>query len=95
LWAWQLRVQQKASQATLPTAYKSGTVDLDFMRRLASESWAESGPVRAREFLNHHGVYLIVESHLLKTYLDGAVMRDASGNPIVALTLRHDRLDNF
>jgi len=95
LWAWQLRVQQKASEATLQATFTSGTVDIDFMRRLAGESWAQSGPIRAREFLNHHGIHLIVEPHLPKTYLDGAVLRDTSGNPIVALTLRHDRLDNF
>jgi len=95
LWAWQVRVQQKASQEPLAVAYAPGTVTLDFMRRLAGESWAESGPLRAREFLNHHGIHLIVEQHLPKTYLDGAVMRDASGRPVVALTLRHDRLDHF
>jgi len=95
LWAWQTRVQQKAAVAPLANAYVSGSVNLDFMRRLAGESWAESGPVRAKEFLNHHGIHLIVEPHLPKTYLDGAAMRDASGKPIVALTLRHDRVDNF
>jgi len=36
-----------------------------------------------------------VEPHLPKTYLDGAVMHDADGRPIVALTLRYDRVDNF
>jgi len=38
---------------------------------------------------------LIYESHLPKTYLDGAVCLHAGGNPVVALTLRHDKLDNF
>jgi len=95
LWAWQTRVQQKAAERALANSFAPGSVDPDFMRRLAGESWAESGPVRAREFLNHHGVHLIVEPHLPKTYLDGAVMRDAAGNPIVALTLRYDRVGNF
>ncbi len=95
LWAWQTRVQQKAVEGALANSFVPGTVDLDFMRRLAEESWAESGPVRAREFLNHHGVHLIVEPHLPRTYLDGAVMCDAAGHPIVALTLRYDRVDNF
>lgn len=95
LWAWQTRVQHKAAAEPLANPFVPGSVDLDFMRRLASESWAESGPDRACEFLNHHGIHLIVEPHLPKTYLDGAVMSDAKGNPIVALTLRHDRLDNF
>lgn len=95
LWAWQTRVQQKAAATPLANAYVPGSVNLNFMRRLAGESWAESGPVRAREFLNHHGIHLIAELHLPKTYLDGAAMLDAEGHPIVALTLRHDRVDNF
>ena len=95
LWAWQTRVQQKAAATPLANDYVAGSIDLDFMRRLAGESWAESGPLRACEFLNHHGIHLIVEPHLPKTYLDGAVLRDAAGHPIVALTLRHDRVDNF
>ena len=33
--------------------------------------------------------------HLPGTYLDGAAMLRADGVPIIALTLRHDRLDNF
>lgn len=95
LWAWQTRVQQKAAESRLVNPFEVGSVDLDFMRRLAGESWAESGPIRAREFLNYHGIHLIVEPHLPKTYLDGAVMRDAAGNPVVALSLRYDRVDNF
>ncbi len=95
LWAWQVRVQQKAAELPLQEAFVAHAVNIDFMRRLAGESWAETGPQRAREFLNHYGIHLIVEPHLPKTYLDGAVLRDASGHPIVALTLRHDRLDNF
>ena len=46
-------------------------------------------------FLNRHGIHLIIEPHLPKTYLDGAVCLSDTGNPVVALTLRHDKLDNF
>jgi len=33
--------------------------------------------------------------HLPGTYLDGAAMRRGDGSAIIALTLRHDRIDNF
>jgi len=95
LWAWQVRVQTRASERPLSQKYINGSVDLAFMQRLAGESWAENGPARAQEFLNHHGIHLIIEPHLPKTYLDGAVMLGEKGNPIIALCLRHDRLDNF
>ena len=33
--------------------------------------------------------------HLDRTYLDGAALVSPMGTPIIALTLRNDRLDNF
>ena len=95
LWAWQVRVLQKAQLEQLPVRYVKGTVDASWMKKLAQLSWSDQGPKLAREFLNRHGIHLIIEGHLPKTYLDGAVCVSASGNPVVALTLRHDKLDNF
>ena len=33
--------------------------------------------------------------HLPGTYLDGAALCRSDGTPVIALTLRHDRIDNF
>jgi HTH-type transcriptional regulator/antitoxin HigA len=95
LWAWQVRVLQKAQVEPLPTDYKLGTVDLKWMKKLSHLSWSEHGPTLAKEYLNSRGIHLITEQHLSKPYLDGAVCIGDDGNPIVALTLRHNRLDNF
>ncbi|GAB3373287.1 ImmA/IrrE family metallo-endopeptidase [Spongiibacter taiwanensis] len=95
LWAWQVRVMQKASAITLPTEYRKGVVTEKLMVDIAQLSSAENGPALARERLAQHGIYLIVEPHLPKTYMDGAVCTCPEGNPIIALTLRYDRLDNF
>jgi len=95
LWAWQVKVLKQAQEEALLVEYKQGSVDLDFMRKLAQLSWSEQGPILAIEYLNHSGIHLIIEPHLPKTYLDGAVCLNANGNPVIALTLRHDRLDNF
>jgi HTH-type transcriptional regulator/antitoxin HigA len=40
------------------------------------------------------GVRFVIVPHLAGTYMDGAVLA-AEGEPVVALTLRYDRLDNF
>ena len=45
--------------------------------------------------LQEAGVAVIIEEHLPKTHLDGAAMWHPDGFPVIALTLRHDRLDNF
>jgi HTH-type transcriptional regulator/antitoxin HigA len=38
---------------------------------------------------------LISLEHLPGTFLDGAALRREDGTPVIALTLRHDRVDNF
>lgn len=95
LWAWQVRVLQKAQAERLSYVYKKGVVDLSWMKKLAELSWSDQGPLLAVEYLNRSGIHLIIEPHLPKIYLDGAVCLSSDGSPIVALTLRHDRLDSF
>ncbi len=95
LWAWQLKIMQKAQSESLTSSYEKGTVNLDWMLKLAQLSQLDQGPLLAKEYLNINGIHLIIEAHLPKTYLDGAVCIGHNGNPIVGLTLRHDRLDNF
>ncbi|MDI5891087.1 ImmA/IrrE family metallo-endopeptidase [Halomonas rhizosphaerae] len=95
LWAWQARVLQLAQEQCLPCIYKKGTVNFQWMRSLAQLSWSEQGPLLAIEYLNRSGIHLVIEPHLPKTYLDGAVCIAPNGNPVVALTLRYDKLDNF
>lgn len=94
LTAWRIRVATLALRESLPN-YKEGTVDADFLRELARLSYLTEGPKLAKEFLNKSGIHLIFERHLPKTHLDGAALKLPDGSPVVALTLRHDRLDNF
>lgn len=95
VWAWQVRVLQKAQEEQLAANYVAGTVNLTWMQKLARLSWSAQGPLLAKEYLNKHGIHLIIEPHLSKTYLDGAVCLKCNGNPVIALTLRHDRVDSF
>ena len=39
LWAWQVRVLQKAQLEQLPVKYVKGTVDANWMKKLAQLSW--------------------------------------------------------
>ncbi|MCU7858453.1 MAG: ImmA/IrrE family metallo-endopeptidase [Candidatus Thiodiazotropha sp. (ex Lucinoma kastoroae)] len=95
LWAWSARVVEKAKQTDLSKKYIQGTVTKDFMSKLVKLSWSDKGPQLAQEYLNQHGIYLVIEKHLPKTYLDGASFLLSSGRPVVALTLRYNRIDNF
>lgn len=94
LTAWRIRVATLALRETLP-AYQPGTVTESFLGELARLSYLTEGPRLAKEFLNKSGIHVIFERHLPKTHLDGAALKLPNGSPVVALTLRHDRLDNF
>ena len=93
--AWQARVLHLAYSQKPLAAYRKGTVNMEWMRELAKLSWSQQGPALAVEYLNHHGIQVVCEPHLPKTYLDGAVCLSETKHPVVALTIRCDRLDNF
>lgn len=95
LLAWQVRVLQKAEKMKTVGHYAPGSITQDVMKELAQLSWSEQGPKVAQEFLSFLGIKLVTEFHFEKTYLDGAAMVDVTGQPVIGMTLRHDRLDNF
>ncbi len=97
LTAWQARVLQKATE---PSYCPRGPFHIEklsepFFKELVSLSPQEDGPLRAVDFLRDAGIAVVVEEHLAKTKLDGAAMLSGSGMPVIGLTLRFDRLDNF
>ncbi len=94
LLAWRLCVIKKARANPAQRDYKKGVITARWLKDLARLSVFEDGPRLAREQLGLAGITLVVEPHFKGTYLDGAAMLD-KGRPIVAMTLRHDRLDNF
>jgi HTH-type transcriptional regulator/antitoxin HigA len=94
LLAWRLCVLKKSRAIDLSRGYKKGVITARWLRELARLSSFKEGPKLAREYLARAGIALVIEPHFKGTYLDGAAMLD-QGRPIVALTLRHDRLDNF
>ena len=75
----------------------SGTFDSrwspELLRDVARISVFKEGPSLLREFLGQHGIALIIEP-ALSPWLDGAALMYRN-IPVIALTLRHDRLDNF
>jgi HTH-type transcriptional regulator/antitoxin HigA len=93
--AWKARIVNKASDQRPKAPYKPNSVNLKFMREVAQLSWSESGPRLAEEFLSAHGIPLIIEPHLSHTHLDGAAIMQGLDRPIIGMTIRHDRLDNF
>jgi len=93
--AWTVRIINLAEEYPPTVVYRPNIVNLEFMQQLARLSPSDDGPLRARDFLRDHGISLIIEQHLPQTYLDGAAILSQSNRPIIGLTLRYDRIDNF
>lgn len=95
LLAWQARVLDKARQEHENGLVSDFELNDSWLKELVHLSVEDDAPRKAKEYLAAKGIALVVEKHLQGTYLDGAAMLLETSNPVVALTLRHDRLDNF
>ena len=95
LTAWCWYVLGIANQNAPQADFNPDVVNEVFMREVAKLSLAENGPLEARNVLAEHGIALVVKEHLPRTYLDGAALRLGDGPPVIGLTLRYDRIDNF
>ena len=93
--AWCIRVLALSRNNLLKSKYVKGSVKLNTLQEIARLSYFENGPLLAKEYLEKQGIHLIVVPHLPKTYLDGAAMLMPDGTPVIGLTLRYDRIDNF
>lgn len=92
-WCWQVMA---AAQKNLPAAtYEPGTVTPEFLRSLARLSASRHGPGRVKDFLAESGIGFEYVRHLPRTHLDGAAIQLHDGRPVIGMTLRYDRIDNF
>lgn len=96
VWLWLAHVREIAdSRAYLQGKYNKDALNLDVIKYVARLSWMDKGPRLAKDFLEERGIAIVIEPHLPKTFLDGAAMIGRSGAPVIGLTLRENRLDNF
>lgn len=94
LWAWKAEVLHKASQVDCAD-YTEDALTPEFFRKLATASTETDGPLKAIMELRAVGVRTVVVPKYERTYIDGAAFLFAANQPVIALTLRYDRLDNF
>ena len=92
--AWQARVLQICESQNIPE-FRKQTLTEVFIRNLARLSVFPNGPFLAQQVLLGSGIHFVILPHLPQTYLDGACFNTPSGRPVVGMTIRHDRMDNF
>ena len=96
VWLWLSRVLEVADgRMDIQSRYRPEELNEDLLRYVVRLSWMDKGPRLAQEFLAERGIVLVIEPHLPRTHLDGAAMIGRAGAPVIGLTLRKDRLDNF
>lgn len=95
LLAWQARVLERAHAIVQAGEISDFELNDSWLPELFGLTAKENGPKLARQLLARKGIVLVVERHLPGSYLDGAAMIGHDGRPVIGLTLRYDRLDNF
>lgn len=93
--AWQARILERVRRKIQAGGIGEFALDDRWLPELVRLTKLKDGPRRARSLLAEKGIVLIVERHLPGSYLDGAAMLGDDGIPVIGLTLRYDRLDNF
>jgi HTH-type transcriptional regulator/antitoxin HigA len=96
VWLWLARVRDVADERKAVHArFNRAALTDDLLHYVARLSWMDDGPLAAIKFLEDRGIAVVIEPHLPKTHLDGAATLSCAGTPVIGLTVREDRLDNF
>jgi HTH-type transcriptional regulator/antitoxin HigA len=94
LLTWKAQVTRRAVAVLRHAKTKYQAASVSWLKTLVSLSAEKDGPSRARSLLAERGIIVIAEHQIPGMNVDGAafLVDDA---PVIGLTLRHDRLDNF
>lgn len=92
---WKSAVVAKASNVRLSTSFDPELVSRDFLRRVARTSLRSDWAGKLLHTLRGSGIVFVILPSFPGTYMDGATLVRSDGCPIIAMTLRHDRTDNF
>ena len=90
--AWYQMAHNHSAKLNVEPYNKKGLKEL--MSRLHTYTMMHNGISKFLNELGKVGVKFVFLSHLSKTYLDGAAFSSEKG-PVVTLTGRYDRVDNF
>jgi HTH-type transcriptional regulator / antitoxin HigA len=92
---WQAAVLNKSESRRPMAPFDKSVFVAERLRKVARLSVKPDGPRRAIEAFAENGVSTVILPALPGTFLDGAVMAHRDGTPVIGLTLRHERIDNF
>jgi HTH-type transcriptional regulator/antitoxin HigA len=91
---WRARILARAEEVTRTVVSSFDQLDLSWLAGFVRLSTFQDGPARAVQMAADRGIIIIVEGQIPGLKLDGAAFL-LGGVPVVGLTIRHDRVDNF
>ena len=91
---WRARVIHRADMAGAEVETTFDHLDISWLADLVRLSGLADGAVRALRLARDKGIIVVIEPQLKGLKLDGAAFL-SGGTPIIGLTLRNDRIDNF
>lgn len=93
-YSWIQRVKQLAAEQKVDAKYSKQSLETAIPELLLLSQKPED-IARVPDFLLDLGINFVIVPHLPQTYIDGAALLLDGRHPVVALTLRHDRIDAF
>jgi len=94
LFAWYANVMKNRISKEL-CSFSVESINDTFINKLVKLSAYEKGITLVKDELNKIGIHFVISERLQTTKLDGACFFAKDNHPVVAMTLRYDRLDNF
>lgn len=93
--AWIAHVTDTAQSQPCKVPFKASNISDEFVHRLVRLSVRNDGPKQALEAVRGIGINVVIEGGLPGMSVDGASFHTRGVGPILTMTLRYDRLDNF
>jgi len=92
--AWRCHVLDQSEKQKLGK-YSPDSLNEALFTQLKGFSTLSNGPNLVCERLNAAGIAVVIAKQLTATHLDGAALWHPKEYPVIGMTLRHNRLDNF
>lgn len=92
--SWMSLIGIRAKSVDLPT-FSAERLTKDFLGELVKLSTDPNNLAEIPRILQTIGIGLVIEKAIDRAKVDGAVYVNENGNPIIAMSLRYDRIDNF
>jgi HTH-type transcriptional regulator/antitoxin HigA len=92
--AWRAQVLARAEKMVEEAQPSFDPYDISWLTELVRLSKHDDGPARAVKLAAQKGIFVVAEAQLIGLKLDGAAFL-SGGVPVIGVTVRHDRVDNF